>query len=146
MKRIVLLLSGMCLLAALTGRTSFKAYTYNVSTGDQIELRLDTSDKYDISSDVPFIISRDGETLSQGSFITLEGYEQFVQVVMSDSDAEVIEQKTRNGLEYIFYVYNESEYNYAVKIVGSNTALLIANNVSQASAEDCFNRLTIRKK
>lgn len=146
MKRIVLLLIGMCLLAALTGCTSFKAYTYNVNTGDQIELRLDTSDKYDISSDLPFVISRDGETLSQGSFITLEGYEQFVQVVMSDSDAEVIEQKTRNGLEYIFYAYNESEYNYAVKIVGSNTGLLIANNVSQASAEDCFNRLTIRKK
>ena len=149
MKKAFLLLVSICLLAALTGCTSFKAYTYNVNTGDQIELRLDTSDKYNISSDLPFTISRDGETLSQGSFITAEGYDEIVQAVMSDSNAEVIEEETRNGVEYIFYVYNESahtEYNYVVKIVGLNTGLLLANIVSQDSAEECFNRLTIRKK
>ena len=149
MKKAFLLLVSICLLAALTGCTSFKAYTYNVNTGDQIELRLDTSDKYNISSDLPFTISRDGETLSQGSFITAEGYDEIVQAVMSDSNAEVIEEETRNGVEYIFYAYNESahtEYNYVVKIVGSNTGLLLANIVSQDSAEEYFNRLTIRKK
>ena len=35
---------------------------------------------------------------------------------MSDSQAVVIEQKTRDGLEYIFYSYQDSEYNYVIRV------------------------------
>lgn len=147
MKKILLLVVSMCLLTALTGCTSSKTYTYKVSTGDQIELRLDTTGgKYDMSTDMPFVISKDGEMVSQGSFITAEGYDMYVQALMSDSDAEVIEQKTYNGVEYIFYVYNDYEYNYVVRIIGSDTGLLLGNTISEESARACFDRLTIRKK
>ena len=150
MKKIITLLLCTCMFAfVLTGCTSFKSYTYNVDTGDQIELRLDTTGGYDISSDLPFTISKDGETLSQGSFIVGEGYDYYEAAIGSDSAAEVIEEKSRNGLEYIFYSYDGAsgmEYNYVIKIVGSDTALLIANTVSEESARECFERLTISKK
>ena len=147
MKKIVTLVLGMCMLAfVLTGCRSFKSYTYDVDTGDQIELRLDTTGGYDISSDLPFTISKDGETLSQGSFIIGEGYDYYAEAIESDSGAKVIEEKTYNGLQYIFYSYNDTEYNYVVKIVGSDTAVLIGNTVSEKSARECFDRLTIRKK
>ena len=147
MKKILALVLGMCMLAfVLTGCRSYKSYTYNVDTGDKIELRLDTTGGYDLTSDLPFTITKDGETLSQGSFIIGEGYDYYAEGIKNDSGAEVIEEKTYNGLQYIFYSYNDREYNYVVKIVGSDTAVLIGNIVSEKSARECFDRLTIRKK
>lgn len=130
----------------MAGCSTFKSYTYKVDTGDQIEIRLDTSGGYDISAELPFMVSKDNKILSQGTFITADGYEQYVQAVMSDSQAVVIEQKTRAGLEYIFYSYQDSEYNYVIRVTGSDTGLLIGNAVSEESARECFDRITIRKK
>lgn len=134
------------MLFTLTGCSTTKSYTFDVETDDKIEVKLNTNDGYDITSNLPFSISKDEETLSQGTFITIDGYNQYVSSVNNDSNAKIIESSTKDGLEYTFYSYNDSEWNYIIKITDSNTGLLIGNPISEASAKECFDRLTISKK
>lgn len=126
--------------------STYKAYIYEVGTGDKIKIKLDTSDEYDIASEIPFTISKDGSTLSQGTFITLDGYDQYIDVVNKDTNSTILDSGNKNGVEYIFYSYNNSEYNYIIKINNSNTGVILANAVSKESAEECFNRLTFSKE
>ncbi len=143
MKKILCSLVLICTLVfTLTGCTSSKAYTFDVETGDSIKVKLNTSDGYDISSDLPFTISKDGETLSQGTFITLTGYNQYIATVNNDINSKVLDSGSKNGVTYTFYTYNNSEYNYIIKVDGSNTGILLGNPNSQVEAETIFNLLT----
>lgn len=145
-KSLITIFFAFACLFIITGCTTSKSYTYNVETGDKIKIKLDTTNKYDLTKDLPFTITKEGKTLSQGAFLTNDGYAQYISAVNTDSNAKIIESKTENGLEYTFYSYNDSEYNYVIKIVDSNTGLLIGNNVSESSARECFNRLKITKE
>ena len=135
------LLMGVALFA-LIGCTTSKSFTYNVSTGDAIKVELDTSDGYDLTSDLPFTISKNDKILSQGSFITLDGYKQYLDAVDGDDKAEIIESDSRGGITYTFYSYNDSEFNYIIKVDGSKTGILLGNPNSRAEAKECFERLT----
>ena len=145
MKKIFMSAILLSMIVLATGCTTTKSYTFKVETGDNIEVKLDASDGYDITSDLPFTISKDGEDLSQGTFITLDGYDYYITGVNNNSDAKIIDSGTKNGLEYTFYSY-DSEYNYIIKVKDSNTGLVIGNIVSEESAKECFDRLTITKK
>ena len=125
----------------LTGCTKSKSYTFTVETGDKIKVELNTTDGYDLSSDLPFTISKDGETLSQGTFITVSYYEQYVNAAKTDSLAKVIKESSTDDIEYVFYSYNDSEYNYVIKVKNSNTGILLGNQNSREDAEKCFELL-----
>ena len=142
-KRLVcsILVAMFVLLAA--GCTSSKTVTYNVETGDSISIKLDTSEGYDISTDVPFTISQNDETISQGTFITAESYQQYVDAVKSTEGVTIIDSGENDTCEYLMWNSNDTEYDYVVLIKESNTGVLIGNNVSEKSAKECFNRLTI---
>lgn len=144
-KALALVLSVALLIGLLTACStkSSKAYTFTVDNGDKIKVALNTEDNYDLSSEVPFTISCDGKTLSQGSFILAESYQQYVNVVNTDENAKLIDSGTKDGNEYIFWSYNDSEFNYAILIKGSNTGVVIGNPVSEESAKECFDRMTI---
>lgn len=147
MKKFLMSIVLCCaVLLMVTGCTTTKSYTFSVETGDKIEVKLDTTDGYNITSDLPFTISKDKEELSQGTFITMDGYDQYISAVQDNSDAKIIESKTKDGIEYTFYSFKDSEFNYIIKISDSNTGLLIGNPISEESARDCFNRLTFTKK
>ena len=146
MKKILALVLTVVLLVCLfvgCSTNSSKTYTFTVDNGDKIKISLNTTDNYDISSDVPFTISCDGKTLGQGSFVLAESYQQFISVVNTDENAKLIDSGIEDGNEYIFWCYNGSEYNYAVLIKESNTGIVIGNLISEESAKECFNRLTI---
>ena len=130
------------LILCLTGCSTSKSYTFNVETGDSIKVKLNTSDGYDISSDLPFTISKNGKTLSQGTFITIDGYNQYVNVVNTDTNSKILDSGSKNGITYTFYSYNDSEFNYIIKIDGSKTGILLGNPNSQAEAKKCFELLT----
>lgn len=146
MKKVLALVLSVILAVCIftaCNTTSSKVYTFTVDNGDKIKVELNTSNDYDLSSDVPFAILCDGKTLSQGSFVMAESYQQYVSVVNTDENAELIDSGTKDGNEYIFWCYNGSEYNYAILIKGSNTGIVLGNPVSEESAKECFNRLTI---
>ncbi len=142
-KRLVcsILVAMFVLLAA--GCTSSKTVTYNVETGDSISIKLDTSEGYDISTDVPFTISQNDETISQGTFITAESYQQYVDAVKSTEGVTIIDSGENDTCEYLMWNNNDTEYDYVVLIKESDTGVLIGNNVSEKSAKECFDRLTI---
>lgn len=132
------------MLLTLTGCTKSKSYIFSVETGDKIEVKLNTTDGYDLSSDLPFTISKDGNTLSQGTFIAISYYDEYVNAVKTESLAKVIEENSNDDIEYVFYSYNNSEYNYIIKVKNSNTGILLGNPNSQEEAEKCFKLLTFR--
>lgn len=148
---ILVLCSLLCLCTACGGndvKTNL-TFTYTVETGDKVKIELDTSDGYGFKSELPFSITKENETISQGTFITEDGYAQYKSLI--DLGAEqgitIIEPETsQNGLTYIFYQVNGSagtEYNYVVKIDNSKTGLLIGSLKSKADAQDVFNHLAI---
>ena len=133
-KKIISLAMIFSVLLMITGCTSNKAYTFTVETGDKIKVELDTTDGYDLSSDLPFTISKDGNTLSQGTFITSSA--------KTDSLAKVIDEGSKDNIDYVFYSYNNSEYNYVIKVKNSNTGILLGNPNSKEEAKTCFDLLT----
>lgn len=134
------------LLAFVTGCTTTKSFTYDVTTGDSIKVQLNTSDGYDITSDLPFAILKEEKTLSQGTFITIDGYNQYLNAVNSDANAKVIDSGSKYGITYTFYSYNDSEFNYIIKIDGSNTGILLGNPNSETEAKEIFELLTFSKE
>lgn len=141
MKKIFMniLLAGM-MLVLLTGCTTSKSYIYSVETGDQVKITLNTTDGYDLSSDLPFTVSKDDNTLSQGTFIQGSYYDAYVEA--ANTQGQIIDRGSNDNIEYVFYSYNNSEYNYVIKIKDSNTALLLANPNSQEEAKKCFELLS----
>jgi len=141
MKKLSLIILGVLSLFILTGCSTYKAYTYNVETGDSVKVKLITSDNYDISSEIPFSITQNDDVKCSGTFITLDGYNQYLNVVNNDPSSSIIENNSKDNLKYLFYNYNNSEWNYIIKINNSNTGVLLGSNVSIDSARDCFDRL-----
>lgn len=146
MKKILtLVITYVVILAILAGCSvnTYKSYTFTVDTGDKVKVSLDTGDNYDITSKVPFAISRDGKTLSEGTFILAETFEQYKDVVESDEKAKLLDSGKKDGIEYIFWSYNGTEFNYAILVEKSKTGIILGNAVSEESAKECFARLTI---
>lgn len=143
MKKTLLSLILLCtFMFTLTGCNTTKSYTFDVETGDKIKIELNTTDGYDLSSSLPFTVSKDGSVLSQGTFITLDGYDDYVNMVNNDTNSTVLDSGSMNGVTYTFYSYNDAEFNYIIKIDNSNTALLLGNANSQNEAQTVFELLT----
>ena len=148
MKKLKTFFSLALVSILLVGCTTSKAYTWKVETGDNIKVSLKTNYGYDISSNNPFEISKDGKIISYGMFVSNDTCEQYRALVANSTDVKIIDQGNKNGVEYIFYEYQNSikEYNYILKVNDSNTGILLANSTSETDAEEIFNRLTFSKK
>ena len=148
MKRVISLIVTLTLaLTIFAGCSTYtnKSFTYNIDNGDMVRVELDTTGgEYNITSDLPFSITVSGEIQTQGKFIQGEAYTQFVTAAQTDKKATVLDSgTTKEGNEYVFWSYDGMEFNHAVKIADSSTALLLGNMVSEESARACFERLTI---
>lgn len=144
MKKVsVCLLAMLLTFAVLTGCETSLAFTYNIDNGDAIKVSLNTSDKYKISSDVPFEISQDGNVLTQGSFIQGEFYEQFIAAIEADEHSKIYDSGVKDGNKYTYWISGDLEYCYVILVEDSNTGVVLVNTVSPDSAMECFNRLTI---
>lgn len=132
----------------LTGCTTSKSYTFKVETGDNIKVELKTNENYNIDSNIPFNITKVDEKVTQGTFALSSAYEEYSKALENDTNAKLIEKDSKNGLEYIFYSYNNTngftEYNYIIKI--SNSCVILNNIISKESAKEIFDRLTITKE
>ena len=149
MKKILsIVLIMIAVLPILTGCTAstFKSYTYKVETGDKIKIKMDTNDGYDLSKDLPFTISKDDTELSKGTFLKEEGYSYYDAAIKNDKLAKVIDSGTKDKIDYTFYTFNNTEYNYLIKVKDSKTGLIIVNKNSDSEAKEIFERLTITKE
>lgn len=145
-KNIIKVCMVFMMMFLLVGCTTKKIVTFEVQTGDKIKVELNTKDKYDITVNVPFSIMKEEQTLSDGTFITLDGYQSYLNSINSDSAAAIIDSGEKNGVTYTFYSYNNKEFNYLIKVNNSSTAILLGNSHSEEEAKECFERLTFSKE
>ena len=117
----IILLIALFLLA---GCTSSRSYTFAVDTGDKIEIGMNTTGGYSLTSKLPIEFSKDDEVLSQGTFGIAEVYNTYSQNVEKDSSVNVIEEKENSSIKYLFYEFDEREYNYIIKINNSDTCFI----------------------
>ena len=131
MKKIFksILLVGIMMLA-LTGCTTNKSYTYTVETGDKVKITLNTTDGYDLSSDLPFAISKDGNTLSQGTFIQESYYEQYVNA--ANTQGQIIDRGSNDNIEYINKYLEDGYKDYITKPINKkNTNEILRKYLKQ---------------
>lgn len=139
MKKFALLVILSFSLIMFTGCNFYRKVTFNLDNGDKVEIKLDANDNYSITTELPFHITKDGSTVSVGSFLTLEEYEEYKENIKNNEGYTIIEESD----DTILYDYKSEEYNCIMKLPRSNTALLLKNEVSLESAREVFARLTI---
>ena len=144
MKKILFSVFAFCMmLIFLTGCSTYKSYTFNVSTGDKVKIKMVTSSGYDLTSNTPIKFSKDGETISQGTFAQGPAYIIYRNSAKSQG-AKILKEDSNKTIDYFFYEYNnngKTEYNYIIKIKDSNTCFILASQKSQEEAEEIFSKL-----
>jgi len=144
MKKWILLVVTLCMI--FTGcSNSSKAFTFNVETGDEIKVKLDTTDgKYDLVPEGSrfSIMDNDNEIIAQGIFILPEYYDSYVAAAV---EYEHITGE-KDGNTYILYQYvddTHTENNYVIDIVDADTAVIIASVADKTIVQEIFELLTI---
>ncbi len=145
-KFAALVLSGVLVMIVLTGCSTSMSYTYEVGTGDNVEVKLDTSEGLKLENeDDGFCVTEDDETVLQGIFIDEDTYDMYRNAVENTDEAEIIEDDSEDGLTWIFYELDGNagtESNYIVWIDGSDTGILMGGLEGSSAAKKAFNSLT----
>ena len=104
-KRLAYLAIIFCLLFLFTGCRigNKKGYRFDAKTGDSINVFMDVSNDYDISSNLPFEISQNGLVITMGAFLTEEEYDTFSEEAKTREDIIIRDSGTKDGNEYISF-------------------------------------------
>ena len=147
MRRKTCIISAILLVALMvSGCGKEKSHFYTMSNNDKIAITYDTSDKFDVSSNVPFVISCDGKELSEGTFMALDAYYTELDAATYDTESfSIIDSGADDDIEYTFYSDGE-QYNYLIYIKDSNTSVMLKNDISEDSAKECFDHLKFTLK
>ena len=142
LKKLGIILFVLMIVVGCSSHSS-KSYTFNVSTGDSVEVTMDTSDGDTLSqSDGQFSVNDD--TL-QGIFLAKEDYDSYINAIESDSSAKIIDQSKN----YLFYEYDGTsgkEHNFVLWLSGSDTGILIGSLASEKEAKACYDKLSFEVK
>lgn len=141
----------MCSSACSMQTTS--SVTYDVETGDKIILTLVTSGGYQQDAKNPFSVTKNNEKVIQGTFITIEQYNEYINLVENggseDETVEMIEQGIKDDNTFCFYAVKKktyTEYDFIMRIGNSNTAVAMGSILSEAETRDCFDLMTFKLK
>lgn len=148
MKKYSIFVLVLALVLSLTAcsTSASTAVTFDVETGDKIKIEVNVKDGYSQTTDDPFVISKDDETILSGTFAYAEAYDLYYDYVTNDESASLLNEGTKDGNDYFFYsVTSDSgtEYDYFVKVANSDTAIAMGSLASQAEAEAAFDAITI---
>lgn len=133
----------------LAGCHSSKSYSFNVSTGDSIKVELDTSkgglDLQTSDDNSKFTIAKDGDTETQGLFAEESAYDHYQELGKRSAGGTSDYQAgtTKDGNEYFSYTVNGNEWDYFIKVKDSHTVIVLTNTVSQESAQEAFEQLSL---
>lgn len=149
-KFAALMLGGALGMIVLTGCSTSMSYTYKVGTGDNVEVKLDTSEDLVLKNELEngddgFCVTEDDETILQGIFIDEDTYDFYVEMVKIADGVENIEEDSANGLTWLFYEFDGQagmESNYIVWIDGSDTGIIMNSLEGSRAAKKAFNSLT----
>lgn len=136
------------LMAVLICACSFHTYmsfTFNVETGDSVKVQLDTSNDLSLSQeDGCFYVSKYGEEIMLGMFITEDTYNQYISLENSDK-INVFDKGTEDNKDYLFYECegeSGTEYDFLVWLKNSNTGVLMGSTTGESAAKEVFDALS----
>ncbi len=136
----------VAMILMLTGCNSSMSLTFNIETGDNIQIKLDTSTGYTLKQvDGMFTVCDEEENdVLQGFFVTEEMYNLYLEAVNSP-DTTIIETAQQNGCSYTQYQFvadTHTENNFICWVDGSNTGVVLASIESMEEAEEAFDLLS----
>lgn len=146
-KRMAAAVCMMTAVIGLTGCSTSVSLTYNVDTGDTVEVTLDTTDN-DFSlgeEDNVIMVTEDDDTILSGAFVYQDICDIYEEMIKADDTIEIIEEDSANGLTWLFYSVDGLsgvESNFIVWIDGSNTGVLLASLQDSDDAKKAFECLT----
>lgn len=133
----------------LAGCHSSKSYSFDVTTGDHVKVELDTSknglDIQTSDDNSKFTIEKDGSTVTQGLFAEESAYDHYQELGKNSAGgtSDYQEGTTSDGNEYFSYTVNDNEWDYFIKVRDSHTVIVLTNVVSQESAREAFEQLSL---
>jgi|GEM_PF-2001698 len=141
MKRVLSIIAmALCLCLCLTACTTSMSFTFTLDTGDNVKVKLNTTDGYKLSHENGnFHVSKDDANLLSGVFIIGDMYDDY-ETAMSEQGTLI-----ESGDNYNFYaVEGESgtEHWYLVKLPTDNTALILGGNAGEENARTAYELLT----
>lgn len=147
-KKTSALLMVLCMTLMLSACKSSTSVTYSVDNGDKIKVSVDTQTGFRQNTGNPYIISKDDTEYIQGSFGNAEAYDLYKSYIDMSDTAKLLEEGEQDGNPYIFYtVYasedgGDTEYDYIVRIAGSDTCALLGSTHSEDGAREAFAALS----
>lgn len=148
MKKFMFLITAVVIMvtAVACSVSSSKTVIFSIDNGDVIELKLDTSSGYDISTEVPFSVTSNKEEVASGAFADSSAYEEYSKAIDKEKSATKLEEGEKDGNKYLFWTVDgesHTEYNYIVKVGTSNTVVIIGSTETEEVARETFNRIVI---
>lgn len=149
MKKKILLFAFICISLFGCNFKSNKSFTFNVETGNQIKVSLDTSDGYNLrQKNGKFYIEKEDKKITSGEFLKKEGYEYYLNEI-KNSDIKIIEEDDNDTIEYLLYEEMTGRglsHNYIILVKDSNTGILLSTIDDIEEYEEVFERLTFTKE
>lgn len=147
-KIMLIAVCGIVLLSGCKKETNEETKTYAFNVEEKNKIVFEVQDGYDINSDAPFMISKDGEKQAEIMFINKEKYSEFCETVKIDKNATIIDADIKDDNNYMFWSYNneDKEYDVAMLIKDSDIGVFLKNTISAESAKECFEALNIHNE
>lgn len=138
--------TALALAFTLTACRSSKSYTFNVTTGDAIEVALDTSGGLDLEQDNgSFSVKQGDQTIVDGLFITANQRDAYVSAVESDTNAEI----TSNTDELFAWTYDNGtgtiEHNRIISVDGTDQTYVMCGSIAtdETAMNAAFDAITV---
>lgn len=135
----------MAVLICACSFNSYMSYTFNVETGDSVNVKLDTSNGLSLTQNGSYFnVMKDGKEILLGMFLTEDNYNDYMSLEDS-GDITVYEKGTDGNKKYMSYEcegVEGTEYDFIVWIDGSNTGVLMGGTTGKADVEEAFSALS----
>ncbi len=140
MKKIIIAAALSCTLFVGCEASSSVSLTFNVETGDNINVKLDThKNDYELKADGSrFVVNEEDNEILKGIFLTTDMYDQYEASIMETGT--IIEDG-----DYLFYEYEGeagTERNILLMVPDSETGIIIGSLESEDKVRDAYSKLS----
>lgn len=110
-------------------KTSSKSYTFNVSTGEKVEIQLDTSSGYNIKQNegVFYILNNKDEQVLEGKFLKQEGFDLYKKAISEPAEGLEVIENTDKNLMWLYSEGDSSQINQVIKISNKTNIITTSN-------------------
>ncbi len=131
----------------LTGCESSFSFTYDLSTGEQVKVTLNTTKGHslvNLGSSFKVVDPNDND-VTGGLFYLPDYFNELYNNISILENVELIEENFSVEPNYIFYKYSDeetTEWNYIIDLNDLESGIILSNLTSEASARETFELFT----